>query len=262
MIRLSVEFKLLAMLLFVSIASILAITLITYTGSEEALTNAVYNQLTSLRSSRKTQIEDLFKIVRLQASNLANFRTIIDMTAGLRKGYAELQASEIPPAWDQALSTYYRDSFLPTLEKVSGRKPILDAYLPREPAARYLQYWDETNNPNPAGQKDKLNDAGDGSSYSSVHRRYQAIITKYVLDFGYSNMLLADSKTGDVVYGFAKRSHPGHEPADRPVCGQQRRRIVQGAGAHQGSRRRRCRGFRPLRALRGLAGRPDRHAGV
>lgn len=204
MIRLSVESKLLAMLLFVSIASILAISFITYAGSEEALTNAVYNQLTSLRASRKTQVEDLFKTVRLQASNLADFRTIVDMTNGLRKGVAELQTVPISPEWDTALTNYYRDSFLPALEQVSGRKPILDAYYPRENAARYLQYWYDAHSPYPAKEKYKLNDAGDGSTYSSVHRRYQPIIAKYVLDFGYSNMILADSQTGDVIYGFAK----------------------------------------------------------
>lgn len=72
MFRRSVESKLLVMLLFASIASILTISVITYSRSEAALKQAVYNQLTSLRASRKTQVEDLFKTVRLQASNLAN----------------------------------------------------------------------------------------------------------------------------------------------------------------------------------------------
>ena len=111
MIRLSVEVRSCsAMPLFVSIASILAITrCITYTGSEEALTNAVYNQLDEL--ALLAQDADRGPVQDRPAPGLQPCRIPAPLSTctrpGCGKGYAELQASEIPPARDQALSNLF-----------------------------------------------------------------------------------------------------------------------------------------------------------
>jgi len=66
-----------------------------------------------------------------------------------------------------------------------------------------LQYQYLANNPNPFGEKFKLADAGDGSGYSTVHARFHPILTKFVLDFAYSNLFLIDNR-GNVVYTCTK----------------------------------------------------------
>jgi class 3 adenylate cyclase len=123
---------------------------------------------------------------------------------GLRQGAAQLSNAHISAAWDERLAAYYRDDFLPRLKNTSGRSPIIGAYVPRSKLGRYLQYWYIANNPYPTGQKYKLESARDGSVYSRLHAQYQAILTKFVLDFGYDNIYLIDNKTADVIYTFGK----------------------------------------------------------
>lgn len=55
----------------------------------------------------------------------------------------------------------------------------------------------------PIGEKEKLNDAGDGSSYSTVHRTYHPWSTKFIKHFGYYDMFLIDPG-GNIVYTVEK----------------------------------------------------------
>lgn len=54
-------------------------------------------------------------------------------------------------------------------------------------------------NPNPAGEKDKLYDAGDGSRYSTVHARFHPWFHKLQQDREYYDIFLFDTK-GNLVY--------------------------------------------------------------
>ena len=56
-----------------------------------------------------------------------------------------------------------------------------------------------TNNPNPVGKKDKMNDAGDGSYYSQVHAQYHKYFLEQKDDRGYYDIFLMN-RNGDVVY--------------------------------------------------------------
>jgi len=64
--RLSIQSKLIMMLLLVCIGSIVAIGFIAYSTGREALTRTIFNELTSVRSSKKYQIESKFKLIRSQ----------------------------------------------------------------------------------------------------------------------------------------------------------------------------------------------------
>lgn len=204
MFRLGVESKLLTLLLAVTVASVFAISLIVWFGGKATLTELAYNQLNGVRNAKTVQIEGLFQTVRLQTSNLVADRMIIDMMVGLRQGATDLADASVPVAWNLKLASYYRDDFLPRLQQTSGGTPIADAYLPRTNLAKYLQYLYLADNSFGTGEKYKLEDAGDGSEWSRVHAKYQAILSKFVLDFGFNNIYLVDNVTGDVVYTFGK----------------------------------------------------------
>ncbi|MEM7544039.1 MAG: methyl-accepting chemotaxis protein [Pseudomonadota bacterium] len=59
------------------------------------------------------------------------------------------------------------------------------------------------DNPNPVGQKDKLENAGDGSAYSDVHAAYHPYLRKYQRDYGYYDIFLFDPQ-GNLVYSVFK----------------------------------------------------------
>ena len=201
---LSIQSKLTVMLLFVSIGSIVAIGLIAYRSGKDALTASVLNQLTSVRASKKIQIEAQFRTIRSQTSNLANDRMIVEFTRQLRAAFDKLHDAKVEPAWDAKLASFYNGEFLPQVAKTLNQTPEVADYLPTTPAARYLQYQYIANNPNPLGQRWKLDDAGDGSEYSAVHAAYQRTLAKLVNDFHFDNLFLVNHETGDVLYTFTK----------------------------------------------------------
>ena len=192
------------MLALVAIGSIAVLSYVAYSTSKDALTHSVFEHLTSVRASKKYQIESQFEFLRNQASNLADDTMMVDLMKGLRAGFAEKKDAPIPPEWSAAITAYYRDDFLPKLARNVEEKPILESYLPRSPASQYFQYFYIAANPNPTGEKYRLNDAGDGSHFSAVHKIYQPIIVQLVLQFGFDNLMLIDSDSGDVVYTFGK----------------------------------------------------------
>ena len=64
----------------------------------------------------------------------------------------------------------------------------------------YLQ-----DNPNPKGQKQRLNDAGDGSDYSRLHAYLQPWLTNFTEDRGYYDLFLIDP-AGKILYTVFKES--------------------------------------------------------
>jgi class 3 adenylate cyclase len=213
-LNLSVQSKLMVILLVVAVTCIGGISWISYSTSKTALTGAAFNQLTSVRASKKIQIEAFFKTIRFQVSNLANDRMIVDAARELTGGFAQFKNRKLDPDRERRLEAFYRDEFVPRLARGTGEKPRLEAYLPAGAAARYAQFLYVAGNSYP-NERSKLRDAGDGSEYSKSHARYQPIVTKFMLDFGYDNMILADS-TGDVVYTFSKSAEFGTNLLDGP----------------------------------------------
>ncbi len=61
-------------------------------------------------------------------------------------------------------------------------------YLPKDDIDFYLQYHYIVANPNPPGEKDLLDDAGDGSSYSEVHWTVHPILRDFVDEFGFHDL--------------------------------------------------------------------------
>ena len=201
--RLSIQSKLIVMLLLVCISSIIAIAAIAYSTGKDALAQATFNHLTSVRAAKRSEIESQFQLIRSQVINLSSDPAVVECMLGLRANFDAFTDADVKAGWDEKLLTYYRDDFLPKLAQNTGKHPLVDSFLPRGAAARYLQYWYLANNPHPTGQKDRLLKADDGSAYSTVHARFHPMFSKFVHDFGYDNLFLIDNR-GDVVYTLTK----------------------------------------------------------
>ncbi len=202
--KLSIQSKLMLILLVVCISSILAIAYIGYSSGQQVLENSIFNQLNSLKESKAYQIETYFQNIRAQLETMSEYPIVVNAMKGLKQAYKELEEQSLPPQWNTKLKQYYNQDFLPKLaENVQG-KPLLFSYMPDGMASRYLQYNYIANNPNPTGKKSLLNNALDGSRYSDIHQQIQSIYRKFINQFGYYDLLLIDAETGDVVYTVEK----------------------------------------------------------
>lgn len=203
--RLSIKSKLIAMLLAVSGCSIVVVTYLGYRSGQENLTDRVFSQLTSVRASKADRIEAYFKNIHNHTQTLSEDPSIAAAIQEFTAAERKLQALPTTPTIDRQLTSYYRDAFLPRLTKSEIGTPVIESYLPKTPAARYLQYHYIAANPHPVGKKMLLDDPRDGSEYSKIHARYHPIFRNIVQKFGYYDMFLIDPQ-GTVVYTVFKET--------------------------------------------------------
>jgi class 3 adenylate cyclase len=203
--QLSIKSKLILMLLLVSGLSTLLTAALGYRSAQINLTNRVFNQLTSVRASKGYQIEAYFSNIENHTLTLSEDLSIVAAVQEFDAAYQQLGSSTLPPNALQTLEQYYRKEFLPRLDKFNSGSPILESYLVRSPASRYLQYQYIAANPNPVSRKQLLDQARDGSAYSRVHGLHHPIFRNIVSKFGYYDMFLINPK-GQVVYTVFKET--------------------------------------------------------
>ena len=206
--KLSIQSKLMLMLLGVCISSIVAIAYVGYDNGRQALYNSIQDRLTSVRETKAYQIERYFEQIRAEIQTYSR-GGVNDAVKGLSQAYQELEDQKIQLDWHDELKEYYEQKFLPKLAENTEGRPLLYSYLPQNSAARYLQYYYIAGNSNPIGEKEFLNDASDGSSYSDIHKTVQPIFSNFISQLGYYDLFLIDAETGNIIYTVKKETDFG-----------------------------------------------------
>lgn len=137
-----------------------------YLDSSEALSHSADTSLQALVAARKNQVSMYFNSIK-----------------------DELHAQKTNPLVWEAMNQYTAafDQM-----RAAGIDPT--SYLQKK-------YIDE--NPNPLGQKEKLDFAPDGSQYSTLHAKYHRYFRRLLQERGYYDIFLINTK-GDVVYTVSK----------------------------------------------------------
>ncbi|NEO85072.1 MAG: HAMP domain-containing protein [Spirulina sp. SIO3F2] len=219
-------------LLGVSLGSTLVVGTISLQRGRAILRTSIFNQLTSIRTSKAHQFELFFENLRNQTHVFANDKMFIAAMREFKQSYRDLEAGivspvpetvptsiqpqgveqevpkiqTVPETWVQEIDAYYTNEFVPRLEKNVAGNPVLNTYRPTSFASRYLQYHYIASNPKPVGEKNQQVDAGDGSQYSQVHRKYHQNFDEIVQKFGYYDLFLIDPETGNIVYSVYKET--------------------------------------------------------
>lgn len=174
--------------------------------SSGALEAAAKNQLVSIRDTKKSQIEDYFGTIRSQIITLSNSRMTITAMAELQRSYNFVDEDADIKIMRNELAKYYKNEFGKEYSKLNSGKSIdvmrLLKQLDDESIA--LQYHYIQKNPNPLGNKHKLDAADDGSKYSKVHTQYHRPFRQFLEEFEYYDIFLVDSKSGDIIYSVYK----------------------------------------------------------
>jgi class 3 adenylate cyclase len=211
--HLSIQSKLILLLLVVSLGSMAAMAFIGYRTGDDALHKAVTNQLTSLCKAKKNQIDARRKFTESQVMTLAEAPMIVGAMREFRAGCDKLK-TPLTNEQEAKLQGYYEKDFLPALGKALGGSPILKEYLPRTPAGRHLQYWYIANNADQ--DKENLEAAEDKSDYTTEHKKVHPLIRGIRDRFGYDDILLVRPDTGVVVYSVEKNPEFGTSLFDGP----------------------------------------------
>jgi class 3 adenylate cyclase len=206
--QLGVQSKVLAMVLLASLLSLLLTGLVSYSIGSHVLTKAVTNQLVALRNSRVESIKDYFGFLSNHVLTMGESFLVIDGLKDFRAAYPKLQNTTLSAEQQKKLVAYYTDVFIPRLKKNVDGDPALATYLPNTPADRYITYHYTANNPR-APHLDELQDAGDGSEYSAVHRKYSQRFRRLAEVFGYRDIFLVDIDSADVLFSVSKEADMG-----------------------------------------------------
>lgn len=215
---LSIQSKLLLMLLCGSLLSSVVIGAIGYINGRNSLQDAAINQLTTIRETRALAIErELQSIqtgVRLDSRNAS----AVQGAQAFIDGFRELQDAEISPDQTAALERYYADDFVPRLEERSGLDYDAETFIPSSNAGRYVQAnytvgraYDDFD----GGLA--LTDAGDGSAWTQANVEYGPYFTGLVDELGYEDVLILDAEA-NVVFSAFKSVDMGANLREEPYA--------------------------------------------
>jgi class 3 adenylate cyclase len=200
--RVSIQSKLIVMLLISSILSAAVVGFIGYESGRSSLRASVFDRLTQVRESQTRQLVD--KITDLKNSAIIYTRgsTTIEALEAFSSAFGALATAPINPAQQQALVDYYTNDFVPSTERATGVRLDVNALLPTSNAQKYLQAYYTA----PFRSSDTaihLDDAHDGSAWSAANARYNDFFREIVSRFGFVDAALLD-KAGNVVYSANK----------------------------------------------------------
>ncbi|MFQ3197852.1 MAG: hypothetical protein ACI81A_001568, partial [Paraglaciecola sp.] len=202
--KLSIKSKLIFILVCISALATGSVGYFAHSNGKQAMTEAVFKQLTSVRTTKARQIEDYVKGIRNHVASLAESHMFTMAMSGFVNGFTELEGTTIEPVQTNNVAEYYSNEILVRLASHVGGEPQLNSFMPRDKRSLYLQDYYIASNPHPIGEKATLDSADDGSAYSKVHQRYHPLFRRIVKRFGYYDMFLIDARTADVVYTVSK----------------------------------------------------------
>jgi class 3 adenylate cyclase len=202
--KLSVQSKLLIAILASSLLALLLAGYISYTGGKAALEGSILNNLTATRVKQAESIQDYFAFTEKNVLTLSEAPFVVDAFKEFKAAYRKLEQAKLTPAQQASLEKFYREVYLSRLPQSFAGTPTLEAFLPTQAAARYLQYHYIAANPNKVGSKELLDNPGDGSEYSRVHQKYQPLFRSIQGKFGYEDIILVDNESGNIIYTVSK----------------------------------------------------------
>ena len=170
-----------------------------------------FDKLTAVREVKRAAVERYFQSIDNQILTFSEDTMIVEAMKQFQIAFRNFRTEE--NINDDALKEMERD-LLPyyTNEFSSEYRRQNDDRSPE--AERFFQYLDEDSlalqyqyiraNKYPLGSKHQLDRADDNSLYSTFHAKYHPIVRNYLEKFGYYDIFLVDSESGDIVYSVFK----------------------------------------------------------
>jgi class 3 adenylate cyclase len=205
--RLSIQTKMILLLLAVSLSSIAVVAWNSYKSGRAALIRAAEDHLKGVQVAKTTTLKAMLDSLRDQVISMSDSHVTIQGMREFRAAYKSLNAASLTPEQSEKLEGFYENDFLPKLAEQIDGEPVLEQYLPVRPAERYLQYHYISGNPHPYGKKQDLEESeSDQSSYGKIHETCHKAFDRAVKIFGFEDVMLVDAESMEIVYSYQKTS--------------------------------------------------------
>jgi hypothetical protein len=139
--RVSIQSKLLVMLLVTSILSAAVVGFIGYQSGRSSLRAAVFDGLTEIRGSQVRQLESQFRDLQNSLVVWSRGSNTADAIDAFTAGFDQLSNATISPAQQQSITGYYTNNVAKSEERQTGNKVDVATLLPTSNAEKYLQAY-------------------------------------------------------------------------------------------------------------------------
>jgi class 3 adenylate cyclase len=198
--RLSIQSKIMLMLLVSSLASLAVIGVVEYVSGRSTLLPVAAERMTQLREAQKRAIEMLFTDLTNSLVVYSRGSTADDAVQAFAAGFDQLADAQTDPGQQKALVSFYNDKLIKPIQQTSGQQLDIAKLLPSGNAQRYLQAHYTVPSSRGSTAPD---DVGDGSAWSAADARYNSYFREIATRFEYRDAMLLDTR-GNVVYSVNK----------------------------------------------------------
>ncbi|MGA8547860.1 MAG: adenylate/guanylate cyclase domain-containing protein [Mycobacterium sp.] len=198
--RLSIQSKIMVMLLVSSLASLAVICVVEYIAGRHALLPAAEDRAVQAREAQKRAIEMLFADLTNSLIVYSSGSTAVDALQAFTAGFDQLANATIEPDQQQSLMTFYNEKLIKPIQQATGEKLSIDAVLPDDNAQKYLQLHYTVPS---FGTSAPPDDPGDGSAWSAANARFNNYFREIATRFEYRDAMLLDAR-GNLVYSVNK----------------------------------------------------------
>lgn len=184
------------------------------TQSEQAsedMRQKITSALGAQHALKKESIESYFESIRDQVLTFSEDRMIVDAMrefTGAFRSYRDqlgLDDQDVDQLRDK-LATYYDGDFTSEYKNQNNNASpnAASLYSKLDDDSVALQYAYIRGNSNPLGSKHLLDAADDETDYGRLHSVVHPVVRSYLDKFGYYDIFLVDSDSGDIVYSVFK----------------------------------------------------------
>ncbi|WZH36123.1 MAG: adenylate/guanylate cyclase domain-containing protein [Microbacterium enclense] len=193
---LSIQSRLLIMLLVVSLLSAVVVGVVGSVSGRESLRDEVVDKVTAMRELRAGEVTALLGEVQRESALATNNASARGASQALNAGWDELAARPLTAGQENELTAFYSETFLPRLESATGEDFSDRAFVPDSVAGRNAQYLFTRQD----GTADRpAADPGDGSSYTAAYLSADQYFSELVRTVGYTDVVVTNVDA-DVVY--------------------------------------------------------------
>ena len=216
--RVSIQSKLLLMLLTMSVLATAIAGGIGFQSGRSSLRESVFERLTATREAQGRLLERGLADLTSSLVINAHGETIASALGAFTGGFDQLNAATASPAQSKSILDFYNARFGTERSNPDGGKLDVNALVPTSNAAKYLQatYTVPAADRQPAA---RVEDTAAGSAWSMADDRYSGYFSEIVTRSGFADAFLIDAR-GNVVYTVSKGVELGTNVLSGPYRGE------------------------------------------
>jgi class 3 adenylate cyclase len=223
---LSVQSKLIAAFVLLTLVTIGVVSWIGYLSARESLRAASERELIGLQRSKTAMVQNILRSARNEVLSLSASSVTTNAARELSAAYRQLATEPVTTQMQTEVRRFYRDEFVPALMKRSAITPPEDSLLPTTPTGWYLHYHYIATGEKPYGTRRINHSTTDRSAYGRAVAQVEAELRGAVNRLEQANITLVDPDTLDVFFSLEQSSVLGTNLVTGPYAASKMSRLV------------------------------------